>query len=268
MKRTTYILIGMLIAGLVAIIGVIFYIPTLGSTWEDNSVEINGEQKTVQLPECRVVQFVIHTDEKDRGKTVAFENTSLLMQSTDAATGSFAYADGLDSYLSMKTSGDTLNIVFDLSANKLDDKFKDMRWINVRTAGMCLNIPESVQHVSVAAYVLKTTFKGFDRDTFSFNVQGAVSVEDCRINSLSACAESLNFNSGEVHDLYLNLDDIRRWDVETDSFHIDTEHLTGSREHRNTLQKGECRQVLWTPQSEKASLTLNLPEAAKIEIGE
>ena len=41
MKRTTYILIGMLIAGLVAIIGVIFYIPTLGSTWEDNSVEIN-----------------------------------------------------------------------------------------------------------------------------------------------------------------------------------------------------------------------------------
>jgi hypothetical protein len=115
---------------------------------------------------------------------------------------------------------------------------------------------------------LKTTFKGFDRDTFSFNVQGAACVEDCRINSLSACAESLHFNSGEVHDLYLNLDDIRRWDVETDSFHIDTEHLTGSREHRNTLQKGECRQVLWTPQTEKASLTLNLPEAAKIEIGE
>ncbi|WP_418698079.1 hypothetical protein [Bacteroides sp.] len=266
MKRTTYILIGMLIAGFVVISGAIFYMSSLGTTWEDSFMEIGGEQKTVQLPECRVVQLSINVDNDESERSIVFQDAPLLVQPTDGVTGSFTCASDMASRLSMQTSGDTLNIVFDFSNDGQNEEFKDARWLKVRTAGMKLNIPETVQGVSATVYDMETTFKGFSRDTLSFSTNGATTVEDCRIASLNAHAGDLNFFSGEVRDLYLDLDGIHNWNVATEFFRIDTEHLSGSYDHYNTLQKGECRQVLWTPKQKDATLNLKLVEATKIEI--
>lgn len=79
---------------------------------------------------------------------------------------------------------------------------------------------------------------------------------------------ALHLNSGTVRNLYLNLDEIADWDVNTGSFHIDTEHLSGSRYHRCLLQKNECRRVFWTPLKDDASLSVELKQAVKIEVGE
>ena len=84
----------------------------------------------------------------------------------------------------------------------------------------------------------------------------------------AAQAQSLHLNSGTVRNLYLNLDEIADWDVNTGSFHIDTEHLSGSRYHRCLLQKNECRRVFWTPLKDDASLSVELKQAVKIEVGE
>lgn len=266
MKRTTYILIGMLIAGLVLISGTIFYMSSVGTTWEDSLLEIGGEQKTVQLPECRVVQLSINVDNGENGRSVVFQDAPLLVQPANGVTGSFTCAADMASHLSMKTDGDTLNIVFDFSNEGQDEKFKDTRWVKIRTAEMKLNIPETVEEVSSTIYDMETTFKGFRRDTLSFSTNGATTVVDCHISSLSAHADNLKFYSGEVRDLYLDLDGIHNWTVAAELFHIDTEHLTGSYDHYNTLQKGECRQVLWTPKRKDATLNLKLVEATRIEI--
>ena len=93
-------------------------------------------------------------------------------------------------------------------------------------------------------------------------------LEDCHVTALAAQAQSLHFNSGTVRNLYLNLDEIADWDVNTGSFHIDTEHLSGSRYHRCLLQKNECRRVFWTPLKDDASLSVELKQAVKIEVGE
>lgn len=45
MKRTTYIIFGMLLAGLLVICGGIFYSSTLFFDGNDNFMDINGEQK-------------------------------------------------------------------------------------------------------------------------------------------------------------------------------------------------------------------------------
>lgn len=266
MKRTTYILIGMLIAGFVVISGAIFYMSSLGTTWEDSFMEIGGEQKTVQLPECRVVQFSVNIDNGKSERSIVFQDVPLMVQPADGVAGNFTYAADMASHLLMQTSGDTLNIVFDFSGDKQNEEFKGVQWLKVRTAEMKLNIPETVQEVSAVVSGMETTFKGFRRDTLSFNINGTTTVEDCRIASLNAHAGDLNFFSGEVRDLYLDLDGIHNWNVATEFFRIDTEHLSGSYDHYNTLQKGECRQVLWTPKQKDATLNLKLVEATKIEI--
>ena len=54
MKRTTYIMIGMLVTGVAMVCGLMFYVVDRNVTQKDNFMEIGGERKTVQLPSCRV----------------------------------------------------------------------------------------------------------------------------------------------------------------------------------------------------------------------
>lgn len=274
MKRTTYILAGVLLAGLVAIGGIMFYVSTCGTNWEDSIMEIDGEQKTVQLPECKVVQLFMvpsATKEVKKGlieveRMISFEEVSLLVQPTDSIKGNFSFAQGMEQFMSLNSSGDTLRIVFDFPEMKLDAKFKELRWIKLRSKEMALNIPASVQLVACNVYNMKTTFKGFHQDSLSISTDGTAVVEDSHLASLNAKTRNLFLTSGEVRNLYLDLDYVSQWQVNAETFNIDTEHLSGSREHRNELQKDECRQVLWTPKSENASLNLKLNQATKVEI--
>lgn len=266
MKRTTYIMIGMLLAGLVVISGMIFYSASHGTSWEDTYLEIGGEQKTVQLPECRVVQFV--WTEIENNKFLSFNQSKFPLKIQPAAVGGLSYANDLEKYMNLQSVGDTLRVTFNFSNEKLEKEFQDKEWLNIRFAEMSLNLPANVQQVLVGVKNMETTFSNFRCDTLSFQSSGTVRVENCQITALTAQARTLSFNSGAVRDLYLNLDDMGDWTVNTDSFHIDTEYLTGSRSHNCFLQKGECRQVLWTPKNDKASLEVKLEQAAKIELGE
>lgn len=57
MKRTTYIMIGMLVTGVAMVCGLMFYVVDCNVTQKDNFMEIGGERKTVQLPSCRVLKL-------------------------------------------------------------------------------------------------------------------------------------------------------------------------------------------------------------------
>ncbi len=57
MKRTTYIMIGMLVTGVVMVCELMFYVVDRNVTQKDNFMEIGGERKTVQLPSCRVLKL-------------------------------------------------------------------------------------------------------------------------------------------------------------------------------------------------------------------
>ena len=77
MKRTTYIMIGMLVTGVAMVCGLMFYVVDRNVTQKDNFMEIGGERKTVQLPSCRVLKLtqppVVWKQKKDilvRGSAV------------------------------------------------------------------------------------------------------------------------------------------------------------------------------------------------------
>lgn len=159
-------------------------------------------------------------------------------------------------------------VTFDFPEDKLEQHLQNDIWIRVRSEGMELRLPAEVQAVVVDVEDMETNFYGLRCDTLSFRTRYLARLEDCHVTALAAQAQSLHLNSGTVRNLYLNLDEIADWDVNTGSFHIDTEHLSGSRYHRCLLQKNECRRVFWTPLKDDASLSVELKQAVKIEVGE
>ena len=70
MKRTTYILIGLFVAGLCVLVGGMFMIFCLGRPYISNQLNLQGEQITKEVPACRVVwltQTRLYTPELSSG---------------------------------------------------------------------------------------------------------------------------------------------------------------------------------------------------------
>lgn len=267
MKRTTYIIIGMLFAGAILVIGTMTSIFNTSITWEESFLDIKGERTSRQMPECRVVHLMWKVEAQDLGKRhVSFDQTTLKIGPTDSLTGSLTYTSELNNYMEWKTAGDTLQIYFSFPTDKLAPQYQKMKWLRVRSEAIQMNIPQGVEEIISENYNMHTQFADLSRDSLAFKTQGTTIINDCQIKSLSAKAPTLHFQSGQVDSLYLNLDFITEWTVDTDSFHIDTEHLSGSYEHNCYLQKNECRQVLWTPLSGKAELNIKLKEKARINV--
>lgn len=275
MKRTTYIIFGVLLAGLLVMSGVIFYVSLHTIAWDDFCLEIGGERKTVALPPCEVVK-VVHPQEwkqvkegiVTREQFIDWGETKLVVSSADSSRCGFSFAADMEKFVSVSAVGDTALISFDFGDGKLEKRFQDSQYLRVKSEEMRLNLPEDVRTIRMDVEGLATVLHGLHGDTLSCRVRDWVLVEDCRLTSLSMQAATLHLHSGEVRDLYLDLDDTHDWDVNVDSFHIDTEHLTGGRMHHNALQQGECRRLLWTPKNEGASLNVNIHQAAEMELKE
>lgn len=267
MKRTTYIIIGMLFAGAILVISTLTSIFSTGITWEESFLDIKGERTSKQMPECRVVHLMSKVEAKDlEERYVSFDQTTLKIGPTDSLTGSLTYTSELNNYMEWKTAGDTLQIYFSFPTDKLAPQYQKMKWLRVRSEAIQMNIPQGVEEIISENYNMHTQFADLSRDSLAFKTQGTTIINDCQIKSLSAKAPTLHFQSGQVDSLYLNLDFITEWTVDSDSFHIDTEHLSGSYEPNCYLQKNECRQVLWTPLSGKAQLHIKLKEKARINV--
>lgn len=267
MKRTTYIIIGMLFAGAILVIGTLTSIFSTGITWEESFLDIKGERTSKQMPECRVVHLMSKVEAKDlEERYVSFDQTTLKIGPTDSLTGSLTYTSELNNYMEWKTAGDTLQIYFSFPTDKLAPQYQKMKWLRVRCEAIQMNIPQGVEEIISESNYMHTQFADLSCDSLAFSTLGTATIDNCQIRSLSAKAPTLLFQSGQVDNLYLNLDFVREWTVDTDSFHIDTEHLSGSYEPNCYLQKNECRQVLWTPLSEKAELQIKLKEKARINI--
>lgn len=272
MKRTTYIIFGMLLAGLVVVISCVIYSSMQVVKWEDSIMTIGGEKKTVQLPECKAVKLVAERDVLGISRNgiieirmANFYNLPLNICQASTANGTLAYASDMDKYMTLDTSNDTLIILFNFSKDKLEKKYQNMRLLSVHSEAMTLSLPTHVQSIVSNLESQKTTFRDLNRDTLFFSVNDA-DVANCRFRALCTSKGEVNFNSGEVENLHLHLDRIRSWRVNTDSFHIDTAYLYARGREECTLNKGECRQVVWMPQSENASLYLRVKEGARVSL--
>jgi hypothetical protein len=114
---------------------------------------------------------------------------------------------------------------------------------------------------------LKLNLIGIETD--SLFVRGNrynISLDSCRLGSCDIQGNGLDFHAkdSKIENFYLNLDGVWRWTFENTE--VETEYLSGSNQHSNDLQKGECKRVVWTPLTEDARLQVNVREKAEITI--
>ncbi len=279
MKRTTYIILGVLLALLAGMSAIIIYWGTHSGSASDMTVRLEGEERVRPLPACKVIRFQVDKtlykyDGRDDFTYYFTLNTAhLIVTPADTATGSFSYASDMEEFMSFKAHGDTLDVVFSFPPEELQKRMPEGKIVPsfiLQTSPFSLRLPESVECLN-GEMLYAVELQDLQRDSLAIDFSDSpatVFVQNSRFRALSALSRQLRLNSGSVDRLYLNLDELYSFEVTTDSFRIDTEYLSGSRNVDFQADPQECRRILWNPLSEKAKLNLKMKNPSEILLRE
>ena len=144
MKRTTYILIGLFVAGLCVLVGGMFVMYCLGRPHFSNQINLQGEQLTKEIPACRVIwlaQTEMHTEER----SVWLANSFLRVLPSKGEKNEFSCSQKVNDYLKMTIMGDTLKILLDYPLDKLSQELKESGYMAMITGDMQLNLTQEVE---------------------------------------------------------------------------------------------------------------------------
>lgn len=123
-----------MLAGLLAMSGIIFYISLHATEWEETFMEIKGERQTVVLPPCKVVKFTQPREnvvwKKRREivsayRIVSFRKAPLTVSPTDSLQARVSLAADMTAFMSVTSVGDTAFVVFGIPADKVEKRFQD-----------------------------------------------------------------------------------------------------------------------------------------------
>lgn len=279
MKRTTYIILGVLLALLAGMSATIIYWGTHSGSASDMTIRLEGEERVRPLPACKVIRFQMDkTLYKYDGKNdfhyyFTLNNAHLIVTPADTATGSFSYAADMEEFMSFKAHGDTLDVVFSFPPEELQKRMPEGKIVPsfiLRTSPFSLRLPESVECLN-GEMLYAVELQDLQRDSLAIDFSDSpatVFVQNSHFRALSALSRQLCLNSGSVDHLYLNLDELYSFEVKTDSFRIDTEYLSGSKNVDFQADPQECRRILWNPLSEKAKLNLKMKNPSEILLRE
>lgn len=279
MKRTTYVILGVLLALLAGMSVTIIYWGTHSGSASDMTVRLEGEERMRPLPACKVIRFrmdrMLHKQggNDELNYYLAVNNIRLKVTSADTATGSFFYVADIEEFMDFQSQGDTLDIVFSFPPEKLKKKMpqgKIPSYFNLQAEPLELRLSESVEYLKGEVFDA-VELQDLQRDSLFidfFDGPATVSVQNSHFRALSALSRQLCLNSGSVDRLYLNLDGLYNFKVETDSFRIDTEYLSGSRNVYFQADPQECRRILWNPLSKNAKLNLKMKNPSEILLRE
>ena len=264
MKRTTYILIGLFIAGLIVLVGGVLVIFHTGRPYGSYDIVLGGEQVTKEFPPCKVIWLTQSVLEKE-GYTVWMMNSCLEVLPSEGKKNVFSCPKEVNDYLTMKGIGDTLKITLDYPMDKLSEKIEEQKYVYMTIGEWQMQLPSGVETIISDIRNQKLVLKNLSKDSLSIDVSGSATVEDCDLKALNVlrCGNHLNLLSGNIRDLYLYLDHIDGWNVDPKTCHIDTEYLTGYNANVQ-LEKGECKRMFWIPTKEDAKLYVTLNERSCI----
>lgn len=279
MKRTTYIILGVLLALLAGMSATIIYWGTHSGSASDMTIRLEGEERMRPLPACKVIRFrmdrMLHKQDGDDELNyyLSVNNIRLKVTSADTVAGSLFYVADIEEFMDFQSQGDTLDIVFSFPPEKLKKKMPQGEipsYFNLQAEPLELRLPESVEYLKGEVFDA-VELQDLQRDSLFidfFDGPATVSVQNSHFRALSALSRQLCLNSGSVNRLYLNLDGLYNFKVETDSFRIDTEYLSGSRNVDFQADPQECRRILWNPLSKNAKLNLKMKNPSEILLRE
>ena len=263
MKRTTYVILGVLLALLAGMSGTVIYWGTHSGSASDMTLRLEGEERVRPLPACKVIRFQMDKTLYKYDDCFTLNSAHLIVTPADTATGSFSYAADMEEFMSFKAHGDTLDVVFSFPPEKLRKRMPEGKIVPsfiLQTSPFSLRLPENVECLK-GEMLYAVELQDLQRDSLAIDFSdspGTVFVQNSRFRALSVLARQLDLVSGSVEHLHLDTDKLHesRFEVKTDSFCIDTEYLSGYKAANFRADPQECRRILWNPLSEKARLKL------------
>lgn len=267
MKKTTYIMIGLLLAGFLLVGGVLFWVPLLVSEEGNNVLVLEGDEVLKPLPPFRTVYVVHRPDTLPPLPELSFEEMPLRVEASEEAGGSLRYPKDLEPFVSAEVQDSVLYIAFDFSRIALDERYKDAYILKLDCGMLGLCLPSNATKLVDEMGGHDVELYNLERDTFSVNTSGNVVANYCHFGSLHAEVLGLELSSGSIDDLYLNIEQLFGISINVDQCSIGTEHLSGRYGNCSyAVSPDECREVRWEPLDEDASLDLRLQQPARVEL--
>lgn len=264
MKRTTYILIGLLIIGLGIILTTIILISMMGEEHPKRDKSFEGERQEMSLHGVRTVKIFVSQVKVREPKMITINGEMLITPSSESGKESISYPKS--QHLKIEQKEDILLIEVDFNVYSIPEKLQHKDYIFTDDLNIHLTADSITSFVSNARG-LRLNFKELKSEALSMVVgRQEVVLNSCWFRSFGIAGHqfSIHANDSEIENFYLNLDGVRNWKFNKTK--TDTQYLSGSGHHTDDLQKGECRRVVWTPLKEDAQLKMNIREKAEIII--
>lgn len=263
MKCTTKILIGILLSGVVVVIIGSILLFTVGKS--DDSLRFDGKALQVNVTPFRVVNVLVE-GEGQMKKDLILINGDLTLSPVVAGQHTLSYPESLEHFLSVETKNDTLNLMFKMSGLHLPAKHEKETLLYLELSQIMLTADSSLAAVRSEARRFTINLMNLKSDSIALSAS-YLNVDSCNFRSLSVVnTRQLKLNNSRIQSVYLDLDGMGDWNVT--GCQLENEYLTGSDNHRNNLQKGECSHMYWKPKNENAELQVTLKEAASVSMTE
>lgn len=262
MKRTTYILIGIFFSGLFILVGTLFALAYIGER-ERTGLDFVGKAIEKDIASFRVVNINMQTEDKDKNIWIN-DKSGLVISPAMEGKSRLSFPKDLEKCLSAEVKNDTLYLIIDFSEILFPEELKDERWIMASGLNLSLTVDSVFAGLYANPNTMKISLKDIKTDSMILDAPH-LEVDSCDFNILTVDrADNLELNKSKIAGLYLNLNTITRW--KSSDCQIDTEYLTGDGQHYCELAKGECRQMIWSPQTENAKLQINISDKAVISL--
>lgn len=262
MKRTTYILIGLLISGLIVIVASIITISLIGKEDTLDKIYLSDENARLRLGRVHTVKVLVNQGEPDKRIL-----TSGMIAVTSAPVGKGNISYPKSECFKVRQKEDTLLIEVDLSVYATAERYKNSHFLVVDDLRINLAVDSTLKCIVAGGANGALHFKGIQSDSLLIRAYNQrVELDSCQFRSFDLGGAQFSFSgvNSKIKNYYLDLNGVENWTFQNTE--VDTEYLSGSGQHTNNLGKGECQRVVWRPYTQDATLQITLHEGAEVNV--
>lgn len=267
MKRTTYILMGLLVSGLLVIVITIIVMSMPNQGRPSDGIALGVERTELDIKGVHVIKMVVNQG-KDQEKRKVFINHGKVAIVPSLTSGKNRISYPKSQNLNVSQKKDTLLVELDLNAHNVPSDVWSADPFFVFGLDMQLSV-DSLTTIMSTMEGVKFDLKEIQTDSLFVRIdRQEVFLDSCQFRSFDiagAAGMSFQAKNSKIDNFYLDLDGVWRWSFENSV--IGVEYLTGSGSNNATnIQKGECDRVIWTPKSDDANLRITVREKAELKI--
>ena len=274
MKKTTKIIIGLLVGMPLLIVTFIFlFTRVLMQPTPNRNFDLrSGNSVTIELPVCKAIEFKSGVEYKkvSEGRYQAIdqfffnEHGNVYLTSTTDAQGKFTISEKLKPFTEISMQGDTCVITFAFPREKCPEQFCEAPFLHVASGDMHLTLPKDV--VYIADHLLNLfSCQGLSHERLTFNANARIDIFDSNIDTLNVqSSRLLQLRSGHVKHLFVDADKVN-WQQSYNAAFVDVEHISGRGSVRRHITS-DANRIVWEPKDEQAKLELVLAGPMEVEV--